>query len=898
MSKSKGILISIGIIILMLCFFFLPSRLGINGNSGASTTLFEAVPIDVAMILEFNTYSKLQDLLKNKNYTNDLKDIFLIQKLRADFKLFDKVFYQNEENSRFIKESEVLCAAEIIEAQSIDFLYVIPNNTLQIDLESFQLQWQNNEQNYSHYVFEKISIHEFSFSKEERLFICLANDLLLISRHSFLIEKSILQLQNRRENISNQKDFLSVREKTGNNADCSIYLNFNNLPLLLSHFVDRNYLKDIETLKNLGTWSGLDIRFLENGFDINGYLNTNKLNPFFRSLKKEKLTDSIAIGKVLPEKTTYALNFNSTDFQRFVKNKKTNREYFSKYFSPWLGNSLTYVITEPTQKGFKNNQFWVAEVQDYEKAVASLKAFGQENGELSSFRYPPHNLYGIVSDDLFQPIFGDDFSPIRNPYYTFINQKYVVFSNTAQGLKQWVDKIDFNQSLAQNINYQEFIKDLPQTANLYQYVNLANAYQVFTTYLQKDFHKALEKEFKYFEKIQPITIHATPYENLLVINLHAAFNQTGKQPTSVVWRSELNANAIIPPKVVINHDTGEKEIFIQDANYKVYLLNKNGTILWTKQLGGKILSKIYQIDFYKNKKLQYLFNTADKIHLIDRNGDNVDNYPRKLIAKATNGITVLDYDGRKNYRIFVACADANIYGFLQRGEPLSGWSPQPNIGIISQPIQHFIIDKLDYLIALNDAGLVYAFDRSGQMRIPPTALDLNGRRINSKFHFDDADSIHKRFVAMDSKGKAYVVNLQGKKFNLNIAIGNNENVKFCMADLVGDIRKDYVTVSGQSLGINYYDKLNTFQKKYRITLPTNQDDLFPIQLDNQKKSYIATVSYQNNEIYLLNNKGKIIQNFPLAGSTRFEITDFFNDGKQILTVADDNMVYVYRLSFL
>jgi hypothetical protein len=187
---------------------------------------------------------------------------------------------------------------------------------------------------------------------------------------------------------------------------------------------------------------------------------------------------------------------------------------------------------------------------------------------------------------------------------------------------------------------------------------------------------------------------------------------------------------------------------------------------------------------------------------------------------------------------------------------------------------------------LNDTGLLYAFDRSGQMRTPPTVLELGDRRINSNFYFDDINSSHKRVVAMDSKGKAYVANLQGKKFNLSMKIGNNENVQFCMADIVGDIRKDYVLLSGQSLGVNYYDELGDFRKKYQIQLP------------NQEKAYIATVSYLNNEIYLLDNKAEIIQDFPLAGSTRFEITDFFNDGKQILTVANDNMIYAYRLSFL
>ena len=60
-------------------------------------------------------------------------------------------------------------------------------------------------------------------------------------------------------------------------------------------------------------------------------------------------------------------------------------------------------------------------------------------------------------------------------------EKYVVFANKPEGLKQWVDKMDFSQTLSQDIAYQEFMNDLPQTANLYQYFNLANFYQVLAT---------------------------------------------------------------------------------------------------------------------------------------------------------------------------------------------------------------------------------------------------------------------------------------------------------------------------------------------------------------------------------------------------------------------------------
>ena len=50
---------------------------------------------------------------------------------------------------------------------------------------------------------------------------------------------------------------------------------------------------------------------------------------------------------------------------------------------------------------------------------------------------------------------------------------------------------------------------------------------------------------------------------------------------------------------------------------------------------------VHQIDLYKNGKLQLLFNTQSKLHLIDRNGNNVEQFPIGLVAKATNGLFVL-----------------------------------------------------------------------------------------------------------------------------------------------------------------------------------------------------------------------------------------------------------------
>ena len=89
----------------------------------------------------------------------------------------------------------------------------------------------------------------------------------------------------------------------------------------------------------------------------------------------------------------------------------------------------------------------------------------------------------------------------------------------------------------------------------------------------------------------------------------------------------MDTTVVIKPTLVVNHNTSEKEIFVQDLANRVYLINGTGRVQWKQAVDGPILGGVHQVDFYKNGKLQYLFNTARKIHLIDRNGNYVERYP-------------------------------------------------------------------------------------------------------------------------------------------------------------------------------------------------------------------------------------------------------------------------------
>ena len=98
--------------------------------------------------------------------------------------------------------------------------------------------------------------------------------------------------------------------------------------------------------------------------------------------------------------------------------------------------------------------------------------------------------------------------------------------------------------------------------------------------------------------------------------------------------------------MVTDHRNGNEEIIVQDSRKMIYLIDGNLQINWERPLHLPIVGAINQIDFYKNKKLQYAFITNDSIYVIDRNGQNVDNFP-KYIAPNLKSLEIIDYDQRK-----------------------------------------------------------------------------------------------------------------------------------------------------------------------------------------------------------------------------------------------------------
>ena len=121
----------------------------------------------------------------------------------------------------------------------------------------------------------------------------------------------------------------------------------------------------------------------------------------------------------------------------------------------------------------------------------------------------------------------------------------------------------------------------------------------------------------------------------------------------IIFNTKINNGIYLKPKWVKNYITKKNELVVQDNENILYLIDNNGEIIWRKKLNSKIIGEIIQIDLYKNKRLQYAFNTEKSLMILDEKGKEIKKIDHKKNVQVL-GLSVFDYDKNKNYRFLIS----------------------------------------------------------------------------------------------------------------------------------------------------------------------------------------------------------------------------------------------------
>ncbi len=652
----------------------------------------EHIPANAMFIVYTHDFEQLNKSLIHQNLIwNALKENKDIVKINKVYSYFDSLRTANEDINNLLTDNTFYWSV-FKENTSYHHLLLIKfkeQTQQEIIQEIVENSFKKNSNAFAFDVYE-LNVSGINWN------VSISNGLLYFSSDLSLLEKSI-SISND-ESISVNKDFNSLFKNIGYQKNV-IYINHR-----LTSFVDKNLMSGHSIMS-------ADVQL--NDLNFTGYTVFDSITFFNSFSNQEAVKISQYTNLPINPLRLFGYGFSNlnTVYEELSKRKQISKEIETAWQT--LSDSALYDIRKETLENIVN-EFVEAKyiINESEHSMVSFRV--EDDKKLSSF-------IQLISDSVF--IEGNikvyelkkmshqlfSFFPYMNELSFLLTDEMSVYGFSDKDmLNHYILSQGNGSVLSKNKAFTEYANDnMNQECNFMYYENMElvrenNANSIFNL-----------PDFIFSEKaVNQVSYSLKNYETGMQcrFNFSKATQQTNFQnETESLWT--FKADTLINSSVFLfkNHNTSENELCFQDANNNLYLSSSTGNLIWKKLINEKVLSEIYTVDIFKNGKYQILFNTANYLHLIDRNGNYIQGYPVKLPAEVSSPITLLDYDNNNDYRIFIACKDKRIYNFSIFGIKTEGFIPVKTDSEVNLPICYSKVGASDYLITADVEGKIYIF---------------------------------------------------------------------------------------------------------------------------------------------------------------------------------------------
>ncbi|MBI9056806.1 MAG: DUF3352 domain-containing protein [Labilibaculum sp.] len=882
---------------------------------------FSAIPVNSEMIIQFESLEQLISKLENNTGVwQELSKFDDIANINKNLQFLDSLVSNFSSEGAFSLDRSFTMASHLQGKNEIEYLYILPITDYleEKKLQNSIINWVGLESPVKERSYHNTTLFSIPLKdpKAKGIHFAFSKGLFVASRSMLLVENSLRQLSTE-NSISKSKGFEQIRRTVGKNVDANLFFNLKTYPKQVSLSLDKQYSKFIRNYTNLANWTELDLSFrnriiLLNGFTYSDPQQGNLMNLFLQQepvkMEMESIIPSstsilsiLGIDDAPLHKGKYRKFLDQmgklSEYQKNINEikKKTGVDYEEAIYSI-VHKEIGLAFSE----GLTNKRFTIIRTKSAsiakEKMLKMINGYAKKQQRTLAYYKRTYQLDKETSFDIFrlpedripEKLFGSFFTDASSSYFTFI-ENYMIMGPSIASLSEFIQESVLGKTLDTNQSYQENKEYLSNKANFYFYTSTPKANAFISSFLNADLQKEIKNNKESVNKFQAIGLQLSSNRNLIYNNLFIEYDPVLELAPQTDWESRLDTCFAHKPYLVQNHYTKENEILVQDINNQLHLLNPSGRVLWKKELESQIIGKVHQIDLFKNRKLQYLFTTKNRLHLVDRNGNNVNNYPVKLKAEAVRGVSIFDYDKNKSYRFFIPCKDRKIYAYTKEGKSLTGWNPAKSENEITGEIQHFRIKNKDYIVYA-DKYRFYILNRRGQERIKPKVQF--SKSVNNPFYLEKAvGNISDRLVTTDNNGNIYYCYLNGKVEKKSFTQLSEAHF-FTAADLNADGKNEYLFAD--------YNFLKIFNPAGKQTLDQKFDSSISFKPNvyqfSRRNIEIGICLENENKIFLIDPSGNKHKGFPLKGNTEFSIGFSKTGNKSFNLYVGDNRNFLLNYS--
>lgn len=646
-----------------------------------------------------------------------------------------------------------------------------------------------------------------------------------------------------RSKIRGVKELMRLYTVAQPQASATLFINNKNSRQLLSKVINN---ETADVFRAMSEWSSLDLEINQellrgNGIAVAGDSIPNILNRF-----KQREPGRSKIAEITPAISSYFIGIPNAE--GLIKD---------------LTNAKDSLFTDAKEAGFVKlgaTEIWTMEFEEDSDLAERLRPF-----KAAAENYRDFHLITLNNKDIIRDRFGF-LKAETDAEFAAIKLPYLFISDSKEGLKDLIANIQ-NRSVMSNLGaYKNIRTELADASSIELFVNL-EALRKNNSILDEDLKKSI-KDLNDHKMLALQYIMERDFAHVNLITKKSNDTAVKDHLISQVFNTEVDAPVISRPQFVYNHRTKKKEVVVQDADNGLYLISTEGKVLWKKQLDGPVLGDIQQIDIYRNGRWQLAFNTAGKMYVVDRNGNDVAPFPITPESAITQPLGVFDYDNSKNYRFCLTLNNKSVM-YNREARIITGFRMNPTQSPISNTPKHIRIGNKDFIAVKEANGRLHLLHRTGEPRIKiEQNLDLSE---NDVYHYKNA------FTATTRNGDLLTIDSQGTIKRAKKPYESSHKIDATLHTLAA-ISNNMLYIKDKSIELDY--GMYTQPKIFYL----------------YDKLYIAITDKQSHQVYLFDSNGELLKNFPVYGTSLVDMDDIDNDKRvELVTTGDDNSVVVYSL---
>ena len=839
------------------------------------TSIFDVLPTQTAIMVESRNSREFVSAIHPYFQSADI-----LQSFENEFLEYDSIFSSDERLSASVKNAQfVFCVSKTNENYEPFVIAKLNKMLSNKDLKKFL------EANGKHVEYKNLGKSEY-FCLDSLCIFTKDNFLFFTRNEAMALE--VLEQYDSPQKMSDDVDFQRVRSTFGNNVNTHVYLNYALLGDFVSASVSDGYAKSGERLaaQSKGL-AALDMLVKNEGIVLNGYSKASDLALFLKPLKYQ-LPVRNSIVNILPYNTKMMLHYGMSDFASYWEEitDKQSVENLRKRYGNDVKEQFVASLSEVSYSVFGNASYpvFVARLEDPATAIQFWTRMISRFGVSETVESQGYTIFRLNVDNFVPDVFGPCYSTLKKCCYSIVDQ-YLVIANEVNVLQDVISAYRSGRTLDLNENFKDFQENMLETSNLSFYLSCADNQRFIYSYLGGDFLEFLKRNDDFLSQYQAFSFQFASSKDLAYTCAFLKNKSEVKEEKNVAWKLNLNAPMKGKPYIVPNPFGNADDIVVFDTQDNMYLISADGDILWKDEISESPMSDVFVVDALKNGQQQFVFNTLNYIYLVDRNGNNMDGFPVKLLSRASNGLSVFDYSGTSDCRLVLCGEDRFVYNYDLSGNETEGWNRHRTDDKVLKPVQHLVADNKDFIIVTDEKGAIRILDRQGRIRIPLT--DELKKSQGADFYENKTN--HKGIIlTSDDKGDLLYISSEGKLARTDFGDFSDKHF-FLYEDFNSNQDPDFIYLDGKNLWVFDRFKNILFDYSFDVEIIT-KPVFFSI---SRNKRMLGVVSENSREIYLIDNKGNMSVSSGLVGETPFAVGSLHNNNEVNLVTGVGSALYNY-----